>query len=163
VATGATLGVHHHQVQTAEDAARALRPAAGAAASAIFSVGLLASSLLAIPVLMATSAHLISSQRGWRRGLSRSPRQAPRFYASMTVTLAIAVAAAFPGISTIHILFAASIAGGLGTPISLVLLLLIAGDRQTMGARRVSSKLGAAGYLVAATVTVFGLAAIFSG
>jgi Mn2+/Fe2+ NRAMP family transporter len=160
VATGATLGVHHHQVQTAEDAARALRPVAGAAASSIFGIGLFASAMLAMPVLVATSAHLISVERRWTRGLSRSPRQARQFYATMAVTLAIAAAVSFIGISPISLLYVASIAGGIGTPVSLVFLLLVSRDRPTMGPRRVSRLLGGAGYAVAAVVTVFGLAGI---
>ena len=116
--------------------------------------------MLAMPVLVATSAHLISVERRWTRGLSRSPRQARQFYATMAVTLAIAAAVSFIGISPISLLYVASIAGGIGTPVSLVFLLLVSRDRPTMGPRRVSRLLGGAGYAVAAVVTVFGLAGI---
>jgi Mn2+/Fe2+ NRAMP family transporter len=163
VATGATLGLHHHRVQTAQDAARALQPIAGPAAAAIFSVGLLASALLAIPVLVATSAHLLASQRGWSRGLSRPPREARAFYAAMALALALAVVVSFLSVSTIHILFAASLAGGIGTPVSLVFLLLVGRDRRLMGPEWVSRGLAAAGWLVAGIVTAFGLAALFAG
>ncbi|HWC85286.1 MAG TPA: divalent metal cation transporter [Solirubrobacteraceae bacterium] len=163
VATGATLGVHHHQVQTAVQAASALRPVAGAAASAIFSIGLLASALLAVPVLMATSAYLISRHRRWPCGLSHPPRSAPKFYATMTAALALAVVIAFLGISPIHLLIVASIAGAIGTPVSLVFLLLVGRDPHTMGSGRVPRGLTLAGYLVAVTVTVFGIASLLTG
>src|SRR5262249_12439437 len=62
VATGATLGVHHRHVDTAAEAAQALRPVAGAWAGALFAVGLLASALVALPVLMATTAYVTGAQ-----------------------------------------------------------------------------------------------------
>jgi Mn2+/Fe2+ NRAMP family transporter len=163
VATGATLGVHHHQVQTAQDAARALRPIAGPAATAIFGIGLLGSALLAIPVLMATTGYLVGGRRRWPSGLSHPPRQAGAFYATMTLALAIAVGISYLGVSPIHLLFAASIAGGIGTPVSLVFLLRISRDRATMGRWRTPQALSAAGWVVAVVVTAFGLAALFVG
>ncbi len=65
IATGATLGVHHQHVETAAQAAAALAPAAGKFAGTLFGIGLLASALLAIPILLATSAYLVSEMFGW--------------------------------------------------------------------------------------------------
>jgi Mn2+/Fe2+ NRAMP family transporter len=163
IATAATLGVHHHEVQTAEDAARALRPFAGQAASALFGVGLLASALLVLPVLMATTAYLIGSQRDWPRGITRPPSQAPAFYGAMTAAVAGAVGVSFLDVSPIKILFLASIAGGVATPVSLLFLLLIGRDRVTMGQKRVSLLLSVGGYAVAVTVTALALAALLVG
>jgi Mn2+/Fe2+ NRAMP family transporter len=160
IATAATLGVHHHEVQTAEDAARALRPFAGAAASALFGIGLLASALLALPVLMAMTAYLLGSQRDWPRGLEQPPSRAPAFYATMAAAVAVAVAISFLNLSPIKILLFASIAGGVATPLSLVFMLLVGRDRPTMGTQRVSFALTIAGYAVALVVTVFGIAAL---
>jgi Mn2+/Fe2+ NRAMP family transporter len=160
VATGATLGIHHHPVQTADDAARALRPVAGAAASAIFGSALLASALLALPILMATTAHVVGCQRGWRRRISDPPSGARAFYAAMGLAVAVAAAISFANVSTIHLLYAASIAGGVGAPASLVFLLLVARDHPTMGPERVSLGLTVSGYAVALIMTVFGAAAI---
>jgi hypothetical protein len=61
VATGATLRVHNHPVQTGEDAARARPPGAGAAAMAIFSVGLLACALPATPVQIAVAGWIVAA------------------------------------------------------------------------------------------------------
>ncbi|HEV2460780.1 MAG TPA: divalent metal cation transporter [Ktedonobacterales bacterium] len=69
IGTGATLGVHHKTVQTAQDAASALTPLAGHFASIIFGVGLLASAILALPVLAGTSAYVMAEAFGWRRSL----------------------------------------------------------------------------------------------
>jgi Mn2+/Fe2+ NRAMP family transporter len=156
VAIGATLGIHHHPVETAEEAARALRPAAGAGASAIFGAALLASALLVLPILLATTARVLGAERGWRRSISQPPRQAPSFYAAMAAAAALAAVISFANVSTIHLLYVASIAGGVGTPVSLLFLLLVARDRSTMGADRVSLSLSAAGWLVALLVIAFG-------
>jgi Mn2+/Fe2+ NRAMP family transporter len=160
VATGATLGVHHVRVETAEQAASALKPIAGAAASAIFGSALLASALLVLPILAATTAHVLGCHRGWRRSISDPPRQARPFYAAMAGGLLIAAAISFANISTIQILFAASIAGGVGAPASLLFLLTVARDRRTMGDERISRGLSASGYAVALIVTVAGVAAL---
>ena len=71
IATGATLGVHHKVVQTAQDAANALTPFAGHWAKLLFGMGLLASALIAIPVVSATSAYVASEMFGWTRGIDK--------------------------------------------------------------------------------------------
>ena len=70
VASAATLAKHHQAVATAADAARALRPLAGSAAADLFGAGLIVSAVIALPVLLATTAHVVGAQFGWRRGLS---------------------------------------------------------------------------------------------
>ena len=119
VATGATLGVHHETVQTAQDAARALTPLAGSAASTVFGLGLLASALIAVPVLMGTAAYVVGAEFGWRRGLSEPVSRAPRFYTALAVASAAAVLVTLVHVSAIRLLFYASIAGGIGTPVAL--------------------------------------------
>src|SRR5947209_2542600 len=163
IATAATLGVHHHEVQTADDAARALRPFAGAAASALFGVGLLASALLVLPVLMAVTAYLLGCERDWPRRLARPISEAREFYAAMAIAVAVAASISFLSISPIRILFVASIAGGVATPVSLIFLVLVGRDRVTMGGRRISPGLMIAGYAIALIVTASGLAALIDG
>jgi Mn2+/Fe2+ NRAMP family transporter len=172
VATGATLGLHHHSVQTAEDAARALKPVVGPAASTVFSIGLLASALLALPVVTVVSAHLMAqSLRRTQTSLqvpglgarSRFDRKSTSFRVSAVAALAVSVVVASIHVSAIHILFAASIAGGIGTPVSVLFLIGVARDRATMGPHRLSTGLACAAYLIAAMVTMFGLAALFTG
>ncbi len=152
VATGATLGVHHHQVQTAQDAARALTPFAGSAASVVFGIGLLASALIAVPVLMSTAAYVTGAEFGWRRGLSEPLRRAPAFYAALGVTTLLALAVTWAGRSPIQLLFDASIAGGIGTPIGLAFLLVVAADRGVMRGRPIGRALLVSGWLVTGVI-----------
>jgi Mn2+/Fe2+ NRAMP family transporter len=157
IATGATLGVHHQQVQTAQDAATALAPLAGRFASLIFGVGLLASALLAVPVLAGTSAYVMAEAFGWRRSLDASFGTAPKFYLALVISLVVAVGIALLGIGPIQLLFASSIAGGLATPVTLFLMMLIARDRRTMGSYRIGRRLGIAGFAVTGIVAAASL------
>lgn len=154
VATGATLGIHHQSVKTAQDAARALAPLAGQFAAALFGAGLLASAILAVPVLAGTSAYVVAEAFQWRRGLDKRFQRAPRFYLALLASLAIGAGLTFLRISPIQLLFASSIAGGLATPVTLILLVLIARDRAIMGKHRISPWLAAAGFAVTAVVTL---------
>jgi Mn2+/Fe2+ NRAMP family transporter len=157
VTSGATLGAHHHPVQTAQEASRALRPLAGPAASYLFGIGLLGSALLAVPVLMGTVAYVVGAEFDWRRGLSEPVRNAPWFYAVIAFATVLGTAIAYSGVSPIRLLFAASVVGGLGTPISLAFLLLVASDRELMVNRPIGIRLELAGWTVTAMVTVVSL------
>jgi Mn2+/Fe2+ NRAMP family transporter len=159
IATGATLGVHHKAVETAEEAAQALAPIAGHAASVLFGIGLLGSALLALPVLLVTSAYVVTEMFGWRGRLDAKFFQARRFYVIMIVLAAISCIVAFAGVQPIRLLFISSIAGGLATPITLVFMLLAASDKRVMEKCPVSGWLRAAGWATTAVVTV--AAAIF--
>ena len=158
IGTGATLGIHHHQVQTDQDAAQALVPVAGPIAGYPFAIGLLASAILAVPVLAATSAYVLGSEFGWVTGLSRKPQRAYRFYAALAATLALGVVVSFAGVSPINLLFIASIIGGLGTPISMAFLLLVAQHREVMGDKVIGPLLRVAGW---ATMTIVSVVSLF--
>lgn len=154
VASGATLGLHHQRVASAEEAAQALRPVAGPFASVLFAIGLLTSAVIALPVIMATGAYAAGAQFGWPRGLSRSVGQAPRFYAVMAAQTALGVALAFGGVSPIRLLFVASLIAGVATPMGLVLLVLVAANPTLMNHSPVSRRLRIAGWLVAILVSL---------
>jgi Mn2+/Fe2+ NRAMP family transporter len=158
IATGATLGAHHHAINTAGEAAEALRPLAGPAAATIFGVGLFASAVLALPILMITTAHVVGSEFNWRVGITSGVPHAARFYGAMAAAVALAAGIALGGVAPIRILYIASIAGGLATPVSLVFLLLVAGDSRAMHGQPITGRLAAAGWAVTAVVSLAGLA-----
>ncbi|HXM57345.1 MAG TPA: divalent metal cation transporter [Candidatus Dormibacteraeota bacterium] len=162
IATGATLGAHHQQIDTAEQAAEALRPLAGPLAAYVFGIGLLASSFVAVPVLAATTGSVVCQQFGWRAGLDLRPREAPAFYGVMAGSLALAVAISLVAVPPIALLVAASIAGGLATPVGLVFLLLVARDRTAMHGLPVGRGLAAAGWVTTAIVTGVSLLYLWS-
>ncbi len=157
VASAATLGQHHKTVTSAQDAAQALGPLAGSMASDLFAFGLLVSAVVALPVLMATTAYVVGAQFDWRRGLSERVGGAPRFYIALAASIALGLATSLAGISVIDMLVAASVIGGLGTPFGLVLLVRLARDPAVMGAEPISRPLAVAGWTVAAVVGGFGV------
>ncbi|MDQ2742628.1 MAG: divalent metal cation transporter [Chloroflexota bacterium] len=153
IGTGATLGIHHKQVQTAQDAAQALAPVAGPIASYLFALGLLASAVLAVPVIVATSAYVLGQEFGFRSSLAGKPKREIRFYSALAGALLVGVIVSFAGVSPIHLLFVSSIIGGLGTPISLAFLLLTAHDRDLMGDHAPGRLLLGTGWLIASVIT----------
>jgi Mn2+/Fe2+ NRAMP family transporter len=157
VACAATLGQHHKSVATAQDAASALRPLAGPLTSGFFGAGLVVSAVVALPVLMATTAHVVGAEFDWRRGLSQKPRHAQGFYAILAASIALGVAVDLAGVQLIDMLVAASVIGGLGTPVGIILLVGVGRDPQVMGDRRISRRLALAGRTVAAVVGAFGV------
>jgi Mn2+/Fe2+ NRAMP family transporter len=157
VASGATLGIHHERVDTAAQAAEALRPVAGRLASTLFAIGLLTSTLIALPVIMATTAYVTAAAFRWRRGLSLSGRQAPAFYAVLAVGAFLGAGLAMAGINPIHLLFIASVIAGVATPVGLVMLVLVAGNARLMNQRPASRRLLTAGWIVAGLISTFSL------
>lgn len=157
IGTGATLGIHHQQVQTAQDAAQALVPVAGPIAGYLFAAGLLASAVLAVPVLAATSAYVIGQEFGFRSSLSGSPWRARRFYGALATSLLVGSIIALAGIPPVKLLFVSSIVGGLGTPISMVFLLLIGQNRELMGEQAIGKWLRSVGWATVSIISAISL------
>lgn len=152
IATAATLGKQGNQVDNSQEAAQALQPVAGPVAVQLFAIGILASTLLAVPILAAATAYVVGAEFDWRRGLSAPVREAPRFYLVLAATLTLSVVSILAGIDPIRLLFLASLAGGLGTPISLGFLIIVARDRALMGDHRIPGWLAVAGWIFVAVV-----------
>jgi len=160
IACAATLGRTGVTITSAQQAAAALRPLAGSAAADLFAVGLLTSAIVALPVLMTTTAHVVGAHFKWRRGLSEGISNARGFYAVLVGSIALAVALSLAGVPVIGMLVAASIIGGLGTPIGLVFLVSLARDQRVMGSQPVPRGLAAVGWSVA--IIIGGLSLLFA-
>ena len=153
IATGATLGTHHQRVDTAEQAAQALAPVAGKYASLVFGIGLLGSALVAIPVIAGTCAYVAAEMFGWRHSLDEKFDHARAFYLTLIGCVALAAGVAFTGVKPITLLFYSGIAGGIATPFTMALMLLVARNRDVMHQRRIAPWLAAAGWCVCAIVS----------
>jgi Mn2+/Fe2+ NRAMP family transporter len=116
--------------------------------------------VVALPVLLATTAHVAGAYFDWRRGLSERIDRARGFYAILVASIGLALAVSLARISVIGMLLAASVIGGLGTPIGLVLLVRLARDPRVMGLQCISRRLAIAGWAVAVSVGGIGLLAI---
>ena len=160
VGTAATLGVHHKSIDTAQEAAAALAPFAGKWASIVFGIGLFGSALLALPVIAAGTANAVSSTFRWGGSLDKKYAEAKRFYATLFVGAATGTAFTLLAIPPIKLLFIASIAGGIGTPVTLALLVLLSRDKKTMGEQIAPAWLSTGGWIVTGAITLASLAFI---
>jgi Mn2+/Fe2+ NRAMP family transporter len=154
IATAATLYVHgHHSVNTASDAAKALKPFAGRFAEVLFGVGLLGASLLAAAILPVTAAYVIAETFGFERGVGRTPREAPVFVGVVTALVIIgAVVAMVPGVPVFRLLVGVQAVNGVLLPITLYFVWRLSASREVMGEHRNGRIFNAvAGLTVAAT------------
>ena len=105
VTTAATLHVHGiTNIQTSSEAAEALRPVAGRFAFSVFTLGILGTGLLAVPVLAGSAAYAIGEARKWPTGLARQPLQAKAFYATLAIATLVGVALNFTPFNPIRAL-----------------------------------------------------------
>ena len=93
----------------------------------------------------------------WRRGLSEPVSHAQGFYGLLAASIGLAFAVTLANVSVISMLVAASVIGGFGTPIGLVILVLLAHDDRVMGDQPISGRLAVAGWSVAVIVGSLGL------
>jgi NRAMP (natural resistance-associated macrophage protein)-like metal ion transporter len=134
LATAATLfKAGKHDVQSATDAAQALRPIAGNAASILLALGLIGAGCLAVPVLTGSAAYALSEALDWEYGLNKRPKEARGFYAVIAVATLVGMVINFLGINPITALFWSAVINGVLAPPLLVLLLLITNNRRIMG------------------------------
>ncbi len=134
VVTGTVLYPAGIQVTSADAAAQALVPLAGARAGLLFAVGLCGASLLGAVVMPLSTSYAICEAFGWESGISKNFREAPVFMSLFTLLLVLgAVVVLIPGISLIPLIISAQIANGLLLPIVLVFILRLATDRRLMG------------------------------
>ena len=137
LASGTVLhGSGHTGIQTAQQAAEALKPLAGPFAFVLFALGMIGTGLLAIPVLTATAAYAVKEFFGFRGGLSETPRSRPTFYGLITVALIGGLLMSVLNIDPIQALVVTAIINGLVAPPILVLIALLARDRKVMGEHR---------------------------
>ena len=135
VSTGATLHRFGVRIETAADAARALKPLAGPYAEKLFAVGLFGASMLAAGVLPLATAYSISEALGFEKGVSRSFREAPIFIGVFTFLVAVAAAiAVIPNLPLIRVLLVTQVINGLLLPIILFAVMRLVNDREIMGA-----------------------------
>lgn len=125
VTAGSTIGAQGPvQIQTADQAAKALEPIAGSFSSLLFAFGIVGTGLLAIPTLAGSAAYALSEAFGWREGLGRSWKQAPGFYGVIAGAMLLGLLLNFLGINPIRALFLSAILNGVAAP-PLILLMLI--------------------------------------
>jgi Mn2+/Fe2+ NRAMP family transporter len=134
LATGTILHPAGVNVDSAEEAARALEPLAGDFASHLFAVGLLNASFLAAFVLPLATAYGLSEAFGWESGINKTFSEAPQFLGFYTAFIAIGAGVIMlPQAPLIKIMFLSQTVNGILLPIVLVIMLRLVNDRELMG------------------------------
>jgi NRAMP (natural resistance-associated macrophage protein)-like metal ion transporter len=132
--TGATLYVAgQRDIQTAQQAAESLRPLAGNAAYLLFSVGLIGTGFLGVPVLAGSAAYAVAEAGAWRGGMNERPRMAKKFYGVIAVAMFTGMALDYVGLNAIKMLFWSAVLNGVLAPPLIGIILLVCNNRRVMG------------------------------
>ena len=131
--TAVTLHSHGvSNIATAAQAATALRPIAGKFAFSLFSLGIIGTGLLAVPVLAGSAAYGVAEAMRWRFGMERNLAQATKFYAIIAAAVLIGLTMNFIGVDPIQALFWTAVINGVVAVPLLVVIMLMASRRRVM-------------------------------
>jgi len=150
-----------HQIDTVEQAARALKPLAGNAAYLLFAVGVIGTGFLAIPVLSGSLSYIITETFGWKGGLDKKFNQAKGFYVIISISLVLGLAMNYLGISPIKALIYSAILYGLTAPVLIAIILHISNNKKIMGTNTNSRMSNILGFTALALMTVAAVILIY--
>lgn len=122
-----------NNIETVEQAALALKPLAGKWAYLLFSVGVLGTGFISIPVLCGSLSYIFSETFGWKQGLDKKFHEARGFYAIIAISLLLGLSLNYIGISPVNALIYTTVLYGLTSPVLIAIILHIANNRKIMG------------------------------
>lgn len=159
-----TAGTLHQagitNIDSAKQAAEALRPIAGSLTFFLFALGILGTGLLAIPVLAGSAAYALSEVADWPEGLGKTFGQAKAFYITISAAIIVGALATFIGIGAIEFLIVAAVLNGLLAPIILFFMLRLADRSDVVGQHRHPPLVRFFGWLTFAVMTGAGVMTI---
>ncbi|MFT3867485.1 MAG: divalent metal cation transporter [Nibricoccus sp.] len=141
------------ELKSAADAAQALKPVAGTFAFVLFSLGIVGTGFLALPVLAGSAAYGLAESLGWRNSLEVKPVRAKRFYFALTAVMLVGTALVFVPIDPIKALVWAAVLNGLIAPPLMATMMMIAANRSLMKSFVLPPRLKAVGWIATATMT----------
>ena len=158
VTTAATLGAHgKHDIATAQQAAEALKPLAGKSAALLFTLGMVGTGVLAVPVLAGSSAYVVAQTFRLREGLDAKPQRAPEFYGVIAAGILVGIAMNLFRIDAIKALFWSAVLNGVAAVPIIAVIVVLASDSKIMGEWRSSVVARGWGW---ATVALMGVATL---
>ena len=122
-----------HQIDTVEEAAKALQPLAGSAAYLLFALGVIGTGLIAIPVLSGSLSFIAAETFGWELGLDKKFHEARSFYMIIALSLLLGLGMNYIGLSPVKALVYTAILYGLTAPVMIAIILHIANNKRIMG------------------------------
>jgi NRAMP (natural resistance-associated macrophage protein)-like metal ion transporter len=159
ITTAATL----HQagitdIESSSQAAEALRPVAGPFAFMLFTLGIVGTGLLAVPVLAGSAAYALGEARRWPIGLARKPKEAQAFYLTIAVATFIGILINFSPINPIKALYWSAVINGIVAVPVMAIMMLMAADAKVMGAFTISPAMRVTGWAATAVMAAAVLA-----
>jgi NRAMP (natural resistance-associated macrophage protein)-like metal ion transporter len=156
--TAVTLNAHGQtDIQTSEQAAAALKPIAGNAAFFLFSLGIVGTGLLAVPVLAGSAAYAAGELFGWPTGLEHKPKEARGFYGVIAVAIVLGIAVDLSPLDPIKALVWSAVVNGVLTVPVLVAMMIVVTRTQQMGKFVATTSQRVLGWL---TTAMMGVAAV---
>ena len=150
-----TLNMHGvTEIQTATEAAAALRPIAGDYAFWLFSAGIIGTGLLAVPVLAGSAAYAMAGAFKWKKGLELKPAMAKKFYGIIAVSTLVGIALGFTPIDPIKALYWSAVINGVISVPIMVVMMLMAMRPEIMGEFTITRKLKILGWLATAVMAI---------
>ncbi len=163
LATASTLHAHGVvQIETAADAAEALRPIAGDFTFLLFAIGIIGTGLLAIPVLAGSGAYAVAELFGWPSTLEAKFPEAVGFYTIISAATAIGFVMGFLPINPIQLLVWTAVINGIVAAPIMAMMMLIVTNRTAMGRFRARPSLAWAGWGATALMGVTAVALLWS-
>jgi Mn2+/Fe2+ NRAMP family transporter len=164
-AAAATLNTHGiTTINTASEAAEALRPVAGRFAFLLFALGIIGTGLLAVPVLAGSAAYAVSEMFGRPASLDSPPGKARTFYGTIAATTLAGACLQYVGINPVRALYWSAVVNGVLAAPLMALMMLIVTNPRAMGHLTLSRRGAAIGWaatLVMAVATVLFFASVF--
>ena len=137
ISCAATLFKNGVRIETAKDAALALKPLAGKYCSALFAFGLLNASVFSAMILPLATAYSVCEGLGWETGVDKRLKEAPQFYFLFTMLIVLGAGVImFPQINLIAVMLLSQAANAVFLPFVLIFMLLLINDKRLMGQYR---------------------------
>ncbi len=156
----AAVTLHTHgilDIQTADQAAKALEPLAGRFAFLLFAIGIVGTGLLAVPVLAGSAAYAVGETFHWTASLQKKPRQAVKFYATVGVATVIGLVLNFIHLNPIKALFWSAVLNGVVAVPVMVLMMILTRNAKVMGRFTLPLYLRIGGWIATAVMLVASL------
>ncbi len=162
--TAATLHAHGTTtITTAKQAAEALRPFAGPGAYWLFTIGIIGTGMLGVPVLAGASAYAIAEAAKWPGTLDDPPGRSRRFYVILVAAMALGLCLDYAGFDAVAMLFWSAVLNGVLAPPLVVLVVLLTSDTAVMGERRNGPVLRMLGWTTAVVMTAAAAGMLVTG
>jgi Mn2+/Fe2+ NRAMP family transporter len=153
ITTAATLHANGiTNIETSAQAAEALKPVAGPFAFTVFTLGIVGTGLLSVPVLAGSAAYALGETRRWRVGLDRRPLEAKQFYAAIVIATLAGAIINFSPINPIKALYWSAVINGIVAVPVMIIMMSMTADRRIMGKFTLHGPLPVIGWLATAAM-----------